>query len=80
MIEPEIMSGVREVNPPATAMGMTPRCSSLPTPLDIRTRGQAACPSGRGRSVGLFKHLGPGFQVMGSLTRQSAPRRDVAEI
>ena len=32
--------------------------------------------AGERRSVGLFKRLGPRFQVVGSLTLMSAPRRD----
>ena len=36
--------------------------------------------SGVMRSVGLFKHLGPRFQVMDSLALTSAPRHVGAEI
>ena len=36
--------------------------------------------AGERRSVGLFKRLGPRFQVVDSLTLVSAPRRDGAGI
>ena len=61
---------------PVSRWGVDSPMSRFRHPCFPKTGTKPYAIAGERRSVGLFKRLGPRFQVVGSLTLMSAPRRD----
>ena len=61
---------------PVSRSGVDSPMSRFRHPCFPKTGTKPYAIAGERRSVGLFKRLGPRFQVVGSLTLMSAPRRD----